>query len=215
MEAVLAFAAALVALRLAGLLASRWRARRRPELAAWSASLLCYGLAAGALAWGTAAGWNEHSFRVYYLFGGLLTAPLLGLGSLLLAGKRWAVGPTLVYVGLALGVSIAVPLTDVVSRAEIPAAQDHLAFFPARVVAIAGNSLGTLAVVAVALMTLRARPLGNVLILAGVTVAALGSALGGLGGGGASVSVAVAVVLLYLGFVAPRSRPLAFRRKRP
>ena len=32
-----------------------------------------------ALAWGSAAGWNEASFRVYYLFGGLLTAPLLAI----------------------------------------------------------------------------------------------------------------------------------------
>ena len=66
MEALLAFAAALVAFRLAGNLASRWRATRRPELAAWCTSLLAYALAAGALAWGAAAGWNDASFRVYY-----------------------------------------------------------------------------------------------------------------------------------------------------
>ena len=86
MEVLLAFAAALVAFRLAGNLASRWRATRRPELAAWCTSLLAYALAAGALAWGAAAGWNDESFRVYYTCGGLLTAPLLGVGSLLLNG---------------------------------------------------------------------------------------------------------------------------------
>ena len=47
----------------------------------------CVRAASAALAWGTAAGWNEAAFRVYYLFGGLLTAPLLGAGSLLLLGK--------------------------------------------------------------------------------------------------------------------------------
>ena len=55
-----------------------------PELAAWSAALLAYAIASAALAWGAAAGWDTRAFRVYYLFGGLLTAPLLGLGSLLL-----------------------------------------------------------------------------------------------------------------------------------
>ena len=38
MEALLAFAAALLAFRFAGDLAGRFRARRAPELAAWSAS---------------------------------------------------------------------------------------------------------------------------------------------------------------------------------
>ena len=43
----------------------------------------------------------------------------------------------------------------------IPAAQDHLDFVPARLLAIVGNSLGTLAVVGVALLTMRRRPVGN------------------------------------------------------
>src|SRR2546423_6948424 len=95
MQAVLAFAAALVALRLGGALVRRWLERRAPELAAWAASLLAYALACGALAWGAAAGWDARAFRAYYLFGGLLTAPFLGVGSLLRAGVRWigAVGP--------------------------------------------------------------------------------------------------------------------------
>ena len=82
MEALLAFAAALLALRLAGDLLGRWRTRRAPQLAAWSASLLAYALASAALAWGAAAGWDDRAFRVYYLCGGLLTAPLLGVGAL-------------------------------------------------------------------------------------------------------------------------------------
>src|SRR5204862_1131074 len=85
-EALLAFAAALLSLRLAAAVASRWRATRRPELAAWSGALLAYSAASAALTWGAAAGWDARAFRVYYLFGALLTAPLLGLGSLLLYG---------------------------------------------------------------------------------------------------------------------------------
>ena len=100
MEALLAFAAALVALRLAGRVAGRWRARRAPELLAWSGALFAYAVAAAALAWGAAHGWDARAFRVYYLFGGLLTAPLLGAGSLLIWRKRWAGPVALVYVGL-------------------------------------------------------------------------------------------------------------------
>jgi hypothetical protein len=200
-EALLAFAAALLALRLAGGLAGRWRARRRPELAAWAASLAAYAVASAALAWGAAAGWNDEAFRVYYLFGALLTAPLLGLGSLLLVRIRTALPVTLVYCGLATGIALAEPLTTPVSGAGIPDAQQHLDFFPARLLAILGNSLGTLAVVAVALVSFRRRPLGNSLVLAGVAVAAVGSALAGLGEAQTGASIAVAAALLYGGFV--------------
>jgi hypothetical protein len=204
MDVLLAFCAALVSLRLAGELVRRHRTRRRPELLAWAASLAAFALAAAALAWGAAAGWDDRAFRVYYLCGGLLTAALLGAGSLLLAGRRWAAPAALLYVGVAVGVAIAVPLTAPVAGTAIPDAQDHLDFFPARLLAVAGNSLGTLAVVGVALATLRRRPVGNVLLLAGVGVAAAGSALIGLGAAESAVCFAAASALLYAGFVTRR-----------
>ncbi len=200
MEPLLAFGAAVVALRLAGSLALRWRASRTPQLAAWSAGLLAYALASGGLAWGAAAGWSEASFRLYYTCGGLLTAALLGAGSLLLSGRRWAGPVALVYVGLALGVGLAAPLTSPVGGEAIPEAQAHLDWFPARILAIAGNTLGTFAVVVVALATIRRRPLGNGLILAGIAAAAAGSAVAGLGVAQTSLFVALAAVLLFVGF---------------
>jgi hypothetical protein len=203
-EALLAFGAALLSLRLAGELARRFRARRAPELAAWAASLGCYAIASAALAWGAAAGWDDRAFRVYYLFGGLLTAPLLGAGSLLLAGRRWAVPLALLYAGLAAGIAVAVPLESPVSGTEIPAAQDHLELVPARLVAILGNSAGTAAVAVVAVATFRRRPLGNLLVLAGLAVAAAGSGFAGLGYAATSAFVALAAGLLYLGFVGRR-----------
>ena len=203
MQAILAFAAALVSLRLAGALVRRWRARRAPELAAWAASLLAYALACGALAWGAAAGWDARAFRAYYLFGGLLTAPLLGVGSLLRARVRSIGGVGLAYAGLAVGVAVAVPVSGAFGGTGIPPAQDHLDLFPARLLAILGNGLGTLAAVAVAVLTIRRRPVGNALVLAGLAVAAAGSALVGLGEAGTAAVFAAAALLLYLGFSAP------------
>jgi hypothetical protein len=206
-EALLAFGAALLAFRLAGALARRWRARRAPELAAWAASLTAYAVASAALAWGAAAGWSNEAFRVYYLFGGLLTAPLLGLGSLLLVGARAALPVVLVYCGLAAGVALAEPLEASVAGSSIPEAQEHLDFFPARLLAVIGNTAGTIAVVAVAVATLRRRPLGNALIVAGVAVAAGGSALAGLGEAQTAAFIAAAALLLYAGFVVRPRRP--------
>src|SRR5436190_10199820 len=201
MDALVAFAAALLALRLAGGLARRRRATHRPELAAWAWSLTAYAVAAAAIAWGEAAGWDARAFRVYYVAGALLTAPLLGAGSLQLAGMR-RVGPAaLLYAGLAVGVAIAMPVHGAFSVHGIPPAQEHLELWPARLLAILANALGTLAVVAVALRSVRRRPLGNILIVLGVVAAATGSGLAGLGAAGTSVGIAVGAALPYAGFV--------------
>src|SRR3954471_16695772 len=213
MDALVAFAAALLTFRLAGLLAARYRDGRRPELLAWSAGLAAYAVAAAAIAWGEAAAWNERAFWVYYAAGALLTAPLLGAGSLLLAGGRRAAPVALVYVGLELGISLAVPLHGAFAAHGIPAAQDHLAFLPARLLAIVANIGGTLAVVVVALRSFRRRPLGHRLIVAGVGAAAGGSGRAGVGAAGSAIGIAAGAVLLYAGFVAPAHIRSAFRPK--
>ena len=204
MDVLVPFAAALLSFRLAAELVRRHRQRRTPELLAWAASLGCFAAASAALAWGAAAGWDDRAFRAYYLFGGLLTAALLGSGSLLRAGVRAAGPAVLLYVGLALGVALAVPIDPAVTGSSIPDAASHLDLFPARVVALVGNVAGTIAAVGVALMGLRRRPLGNSLIIGGIAVAAAGSALAGLGGGGGSLFTAAAALLLYAGFVSRR-----------
>jgi hypothetical protein len=203
-EALLAFGAALLALRLTGLLAARWRSRREAHLLVWSAGLGAYALGAAALAAGAAGGWTDAWFRAYYLFGGLLTAALLGAGSLLLVGVRAAAPVALVYVGLAVGVAVAVPLEAPVSGSSIPEAQEHLAFFPARLLAVVGNVAGSIALVGVGLAGLRRRPLGNAMLLAGFVVAAAGSALAGLGAAPTAAFVAAGAGLLYAGIVSTR-----------
>jgi dipeptide/tripeptide permease len=188
-DVLLSFAAALVSLRLAGRLL---KARR----VAWGAGLLSFAAAAGAMAWGSAHGWDDPSFRVYYLAGALLSAPLLGIGSLQLNGRRWAAPLGLLYVGLAIGVAAAMPLHGTFSSTDVPRAQDHVDVFP-RVLAIAGSSLGALAVVYVAAATLRRRPLRNVLLVAAVAAAALASALTQTAVAAAAAGFALAAGLLY------------------
>ena len=208
MDALLGFAAMLVSLRLTAELLRRHSARPAPGLLAWAGALAAFALGSGALAWGAAAGWDDRSFRVYYLFGGLLAAALLGAGSLQYAGRRWAGPLALLYTGLAVGVALAMQITEPVTGDSIPEAQAHLELYPARVLAILGNGLGTIAAIAVALAGIRRRPLGNGLILAGLAVAAIGSTLAGLGEAGSALFSAAAAVLLYAGFV---SRPASAR----
>lgn len=201
MDVLVPFAAALLSFRLASLVVRRHRVRGGRELLLWAASLASFALASAALAWGAAAGWDDRAFRTYYLFGGLLTAALLGAGSLVRAGRGWAVPVAIFYAGLAVGVALAMSIDPAAAGDAIPDASSHLDFFPARALALVGNVAGTLAAVGVALAGIRRRPLGNALIVAGVVAAAAGSALAGLGQGGGSLFTAVAASLLYGGFV--------------
>jgi len=207
MSALLAFVAALVSLRLAAELWRRARAARpAADLTAWAAALGAYAVATAALAAGASGGWHDATFRVYYLFGALFTVPLFAVGSLLRTGFRWAATVGLLYCGLALGVVLAVPITEPVVGSGIPSAQDHLDLYPARVLAILVNSVGTIVVVAAAAATFRVRPVGNSLIVAGIATAALGSGIPGLGEAGTALALAAAALLLYAGAVAAPGR---------
>ena len=191
MDVLLSFAAALVSLRLAGLLL---KGRRF----AWAAGLLTFAVAAGSMAWGSAHGWDATVFRVYYLAGALLSAPLLGVGSLQLWRRRWAGPLGLLYSGLAIGIAAAMPVHGPFSSTEVPHAQDHVDVVP-RLVAIAGSSLGAAAVVLVAAVTLRRRPLGNMLLVAAVAAAGIASALTQTAVAAAAACFALAAALLYAG----------------
>lgn len=191
MNALLSFAAALLSLRLAGLLA---RGRRY----AWAGGLLSFAAAAAAMAWGSAHGWDARSFRVYYLAGALLSAPLLGIGSLQLWGRRWAGTVGLLWVGLAVGVAAAMPVHGTFAGGAVPGAGGHVGTLP-RLLAIGGSSLGALAVAVVAAATLRRRPVANGLIVASVAAAAAASALTQTAVAAAAGAFAAAAVLLYLG----------------
>ncbi len=188
---LLCFAAALICLRLAGLLL---RGRRY----AWATGLLSFAAAAGAMAWGAAHGWDSAAFRIYYLGGALLSAPLLGIGSLLLAKKRWAAPVGLLYGGVAVGAAAAMRIHGSFGGTHVPRAQAHVDVLP-RVLAIAGSSAGTLAVVGVAVLTIRRRPLANALVVAAVAAATTASALTQTAVSAAAACFALAAGLLYAG----------------
>lgn len=62
--------------------------RPRPHKLMWTLGLLFYGIAAGAAFAGAANHWNVTEYKLWYFFGGILTAAYLGLGSFYLLGPR-------------------------------------------------------------------------------------------------------------------------------
>src|SRR5438093_10082589 len=132
---VLPFASSALSLVFAAVLATQWRARRRPYQLIWAVGLLWYGISAGTEFLGGALGWSEPLYRAWYLIGAVYVAGWLGLGtvyllartrfgyafavSLLLAGLFTllsqakydypASGPApLVYFGIAIVVAVAI-----------------------------------------------------------------------------------------------------------
>lgn len=62
--------------------------RPRPHKLMWSLGLLFYGIAAAAAFAGASGSWNVVEYKLWYYFGGILTAAYLGLGSFYLLGPR-------------------------------------------------------------------------------------------------------------------------------
>jgi hypothetical protein len=198
-DVLLSLAAALISLRLAGPLL-------RSHHYAWAGGVLSLAAATATMAWGTAHGWDDRSFRVWYLAGALLSAPLLGVGSLSLWGRRWAAPVGLLYTGLAVGIAAVMPVHGTFASTSVPHAQDHVDALP-RIVAIVGSSLGTIAVGVVAVATMKQRRLGNWLLLGAVAAAGAASALTQTAVGAAAACFALAAVLLYASANLPVGSP--------
>jgi hypothetical protein len=161
-------------------------ARRRLHQLAWGVGLAMFALASLALTTGVAAGWTPVGFKVYYLFGAMLNVPWLALGTVsLLAGP---LARRAYLAGLAVFTAAS---TALLALAEVGAADltgrvpEGKAFLPVpvRVLAVLGNTVGTVVVVGGAVASglalrhrreLRSRFEGNLLVALGVLLAAGG-----------------------------------------
>jgi hypothetical protein len=232
MVAGLAFLATAVATVFAQATAVRWSRTRAPHQGVWTFALALFALACAALATGASTGWDEGTFRVFYLLGAILNVPWLALGTIYLlagrpAGNRVRAG-LLVFSGLAAGVMLATPIHGTIPVDTIPVGKDHLDALP-RALAGIGSGVGALVLFGGALWSAirytrrrgeagRAGALaaGNALIALGTLVLSSGGLLQGVVGHDESftISLAVGISVIYAGFVvasgpmpAPASAP--------
>jgi hypothetical protein len=203
----------------------QYAARRRLYQLAWGVALSMFAVASLALTAGVTAGWTPLSFKVYYLFGAVLNVPWLALGTVLLLGRP---STRRVYLaGLAVFTVLSVVL---VALARVTSADlagrllpEGKEFLPVavRVLAVLGNTVGTLVVVGGAVSSglalrsrrdLRPRFEGNLLIALGVLLAAGGGVVAGLASSDQlALGLALGASVMYLGFrraSAPARPPL-------
>ena len=212
----LAFLATAVATLFAQATLVRATRDRRPQDRAWTVALTFVALASAALATGASTGWDNGTFRVFYLLGAVLSVPWLALGTIyLLAPPTMArrVERVLIFgSGVATGVLLAAPMRTV-RGTRIPVGKDVFDAFP-RVLAAVGNGLGATVIIAGALISAwhygrnratpgNARRAGaNVLIASGTVVLSSGGLIQGIAGkdGAFVISLALGLSVIYAGF---------------
>jgi len=83
----LALGSCAVSLVFAGLVFDQWWQRRRSFQLVWAIGLLWYGISSGTEFIGSAFGWTEPLYRVWYLTGAFFVAAYLGAGTIYLLSK--------------------------------------------------------------------------------------------------------------------------------
>ena len=204
----------------------QYAARRRPYQLAWGIALSMFTVASLALTAGVVAGWTPVSFKLYYLFGAVLNVPWLALGTVeLLAGPAarrayLAALAAFTLVSVVLVALARVTAADLAGRL-LPEGKEFLPV-AVRVLAVVGNTVGTLVVVGGAVASglamrsrrdLRPRFEGTLLIALGVLLAASGGVLAFLASSDKlALGLAVGASVMYLGFrraSAPARPPVA------
>jgi hypothetical protein len=191
----------------------QYAARRRPHQLAWGVALAMFAVASLALTVGVAAGWTPLGFKVYYLFGAMLNVPWLALGTVyLLAGtlarRAYLAGLALFTAASTVLLALAeVGTADLAGR--VPEGKAFLPV-PVRVLAVLGNSVGTVVVVGGAVASglalrhrreLRSRFEGNLLVALGVLLAASGGVFAFLDRSDKlAAGLALGASVMYVGF---------------
>ena len=206
---------------------------RSKHLLAWLVSMLAFAVASVALWAGAAFGWDIATFRVFYLFGAILSVPPLGLGTLYLLSSEKTADRCALAVAVAsvfaIGVLTAAPTTGRLSAIGLPNGADVFTVLPRLLAAIASIA-GSLVVIGGAIWTLQQgkkrqatpQPAARKItprIKAGVSLIALGTIILGLGGALNSVAeemtafalaLAIGAAFLFTGFLlstTPKTSP--------
>ena len=208
---IAAVLSAVVSAVFAGVLALRYARRRRPHQLVWTIGLAMFTLAAAAGVLARSGGATEVEYRLFYLFGAILNVAWLALGTTYLLAPRAARRALWGLLAFTVLASVAVFASPV----DLSAAADTGKGFDRaplpRILAGLGSGLGSLVLVAGALWSawrfLRARhegrrALANVIIAAGVLVAAAGGTAAFTGASGVVEWTNLAgVSLIFVGFL--------------
>jgi hypothetical protein len=213
----LAFLATMVATLFAQATLARATRSRRPQDRAWTIALALFAFASAALSVGVSTGWDNGTFRVFYLLGAVLSVPWLALGTVHLLFRprigRVTERVLLFASGLATGVLLSAPMEPVHGTA-IPVGKEVFGVFP-RVLAAVGSGLGATVVFVGAIVSAvrfarnrslpghGRRAVANSLIALGTLILSSGGLIQGVAGKDEAfvLTLAVGITVIYAGFL--------------
>ena len=221
----LAFVAVVVSSLFAQAMLVRYTAGHQPQHRAWAIALAMFALASVALATGTSTGWDNGTFRVFYLLGAVVNVPWLAMGTvyLLVAAStaRRVLWGLVLFSGFAAGVLLSAPMKPVHGTA-IPVGKDVFGALP-RILAASGSGVAAVVIIAGAVVSAirfardpsipdHGRLAGaNALIALGTLVLSSGGLVQGVVGHDEAfaLSLAVGISIVYVGFVLASGRARA------
>lgn len=213
----LAFIATAVATLFAQATLVRFTRDRRPQDRAWTIALALFALGSAALAVGVSTGWDNGTFRLFYLFGAVLSVPWLAMGTVHLLVRpavAHRIEVALIFLsGLAAGVLLTAPM-ETVHGTAIPVGKEVFGVFP-RVLAAVGSGVGAVVIIVGAVVSAvrfarnrtapgnGGRALANVLIATGTLILSSGGLIQGVAGKDEAfvLSLATGISVIYAGFL--------------
>ena len=210
--AVIPLISTIVSLIFALTVLDQWVARRKSYQLVWAIGLLMYSISIGSVFWIEAWGMNETAYRLWYLFGAVLVAAYLGMGTLYLLAKQRVAHIIMAVLLLASAYAVFKVFTAPIdvstlqgfSRDTIPQGMRNMFYF---------NIFGTLALIGGAIYsawvfwrrrTMPHRVISNILIAAGAMVTASGGALARFGissSTGHAIFILLGVIIMFIGFL--------------
>lgn len=215
MDHLIPLISAVVSLVFALAVLDQYFARRRPYQLVWAVGLLMYFISTGTEFLTGAVGLNDALFRLWYLFGAILVAAYLGMGTVYLLARRRAAHITMAVLGVASVYAIIRALTVEVDIGGVETLSVEGMHSSVRLLTPVFNAFGTVALVGGALYSawvfwrkriLPHRVVSNILIAMGAMLPAAG---GGQLRAGGSLQVAyglelVGIIVIFLGFLRSR-----------
>jgi hypothetical protein len=218
----LAFFATVVSSLFAQAMLVRYTQGHKPQDRAWAIALAMFALASAALATGTSTGWDQGTFRAFYLLGAVVNVPWLAMGTVYLlapaATARRVLWGLVLFSGFAAGVLLSAPMAPVHGTA-IPLGKDVFGALP-RVLAAVGSGVAAVVIIGGAVVSAwrfaRDRRVAghgrlaaaNALIASGTLVLSSGGLVQGVVGHDEAfaLSLAIGISIVYGGFVLASTR---------
>ena len=216
-DSVSAVVATLIAMAFGLSTFDRFLARRNAHELVWSLALFMFAIASASLAVGASAGWSGPTFRLFYLFGGVVNVPFLATGSIyLLFGRRAGdISAWLVSLGsaFAAGVIATAPFHSPLPVHQLAQGAKVLPGLP-EVLAAVGSGAGSIVLIGGAIYSaIRVRQ--RRVVLSNVTIA-LGTLITGASGlmnsvfdkmTAFSIALGVGIAVIFVGFLLSTRRP--------